>query len=183
MLPVATAPLVRQAHSSQSCLLLPASSYAVTFCIQCTLLTTSSTLYLYLFMYIHNDSRVSTISQNEMEHSEYMEQLWKSSLKCLISTKCISLDTAHWALHAGTLAAGSFVATKNWLWVLWNYMGGSSPTAVTLTQKLTFMQYGYQHVGLNELCPVIYSLWRSNTVATAYIAVPWFSTVPFCSVK
>ena len=26
--------------------------------------------------------------------------------------------TAHWALHAGTIAAGIFVATKNWLWVL-----------------------------------------------------------------
>jgi len=52
---------------------------------------------------------------NKMVHSEYTEQLWKSSLKRLISTKCISLDAAHWALHAGTLAAGSFVATKNWL--------------------------------------------------------------------
>ena len=67
MLPVATAPLVRQAHSSRSCILLPASPYAVTLCIQCTLLTTSSTPYLqmYLFMYIHNDSRVSTGGQQE----------------------------------------------------------------------------------------------------------------------
>jgi len=44
-----------------------ASSYAVAFCIQCTLLTTSSTpyFYMYLFMYIHNDSRVSTGGQQE----------------------------------------------------------------------------------------------------------------------
>jgi len=37
------------------------------------------------------------ISWNGMEHLENTEQLCKSSLKCLISTNCISLDNARWA--------------------------------------------------------------------------------------
>ena len=53
------------------------------------------------------------ISQNGMEHLENTEQLCKSSLKCLISTKCISLDRTQQALHARTLEG--------------RYMGGAVP--------------------------------------------------------
>jgi len=38
--------------------------------------------------------QVVIILQNGTEHSENTEQLCKSSLQCLISTSCISLDRA-----------------------------------------------------------------------------------------
>jgi len=50
--------------------------------------------------------------QNGMEHSE---QLCKSSLQCLISMSCISLDGVHRALHTGTLVAQNLVSGKNWM--------------------------------------------------------------------
>ena len=43
----------------------------------------------------HPTSVVVIILRNRMEHLENTERLCKSSLQCLISTSCISLDRPH----------------------------------------------------------------------------------------
>ena len=46
------------------------------------------------------------------------------------------------------------------LWVL-HKRGWNLPITITLTLTFTFLQYGYRHVRLVGLYPVVYSLWRS----------------------
>jgi len=48
---------------------------------------------------------VVIILRSGMKHSENTKQLCKSSLQCLISVSCISLDRAQQPLHAGTYTA------------------------------------------------------------------------------
>jgi len=78
------------------------------------------------------------------EHSENTEQLCKSSLQCLISTSCTSLDR----YMLVPLLLGSLCLERT----------GCANTrveacvrltlAITLTLTLKFQQYEYQHVGL-----------------------------------
>ena len=49
--------------------------------------------------------------------------------------------------------------------------GARATLAITLTLTFKFQQYKNQHVGLNELYLVIYSLWRLNTAVRTYIAL------------
>jgi len=103
------------------------------------------------------------ILRNGTERSGNMEQLCKSSLQCLISTSCISLNRAQQPLHAGTKG------TSSRLWWLGvpllvplllgslclertGYANRRAEAHVRLTLVVTltlkFQQYEYQHVGL-----------------------------------
>ena len=112
------------------------------------------------------------IVRNRTEHSENTEQLCKSSLQCLISMSCISLVP----LLLGSLCLERTGCAKTRAEACVRLT-----LAVTLTLK--FQPYEYQHVGLDELYPVICSSWRSDTAVRTYIAVLCFPSVPFCSVK
>ena len=107
------------------------------------------------------------ILRNVTEHSENTEQLCKSSLQCLISMSCISLDRAQQPLHAGTKGASSCIWQLDapllvplLLRSLCLERTGCANTraeacirltlVVTLTLTRKFQQYEYQHVGVVE---------------------------------
>ena len=122
--------------------------------------------------------RVAIILQNRTEHSGNTEQLCMSSLQCLISMSCISLDRAQQAPHAGTHTA----ETWGLVLVLWPVLAlRKLPPSCLCTQFFLDTRIRATRVPAC-IYPVICSLWRSDTEVRTYIVVPCFPSVPFLKI-
>ena len=114
------------------------------------------------------------------EHLENTKQLCKSSLQCLISTNCVAyhlieLDELYMLVPLLLLI---LVAAKNWALILRGWKLTYCPNSSTTIQVPAGWVPACRPV---KFYPVMYSLWRSDTAARTYIAVPCFSTAPFHS--